>query len=147
MEVERLPIEILGKMMHESYRAFKKRTEEYPGLEIRLSPEQFGLLNAISCIKEDVNQNDLAKMTGKDKSAILRMIDTLEEKDLVRRVASVSDRRKKYLMVTKLGNRTIEQYIKLVKEMTLELQQDLTQEQIDTFRLVIDHLTNNAKKL
>ena len=89
----------------------------------------------------------MADMMGKDKSAILRLIDSLEEKDLVRRVADIKDRRKNYLMVTKLGYRVIEQYMKIADDMMVVIQEGLSQEEIDTYHRVVSHITNKAKKM
>ena len=84
---------------------------------------------------------------GKDKSAILRLIDTLEEIGLVRRVTDLNDRRKNCLMITKTGVRVLEQYMKIVYDVMADIQTGLTQSEIDTFYKVIIHLKNNAEKL
>jgi MarR family transcriptional regulator for hemolysin len=84
---------------------------------------------------------------GKDKSAILRLIDSLEEKELVRRVAALKDRRKNYLMVTKAGYRVIDQYMNIIAEMMQDIQQGLNQEEIDSFHKVVSHITSKAEKL
>ena len=134
-------------MMQEVFRLFKKRLEVAQNLEISLSPEQFGLLHAISTKENDVIQKDMAEMMGKDKSVILRLIDSLEEKELVRRVAALKDRRKNYLMVTKAGYRVIEQYMNIIAEMMQDIQQGLNQEEIDSFHKVVSHITSKAEKL
>lgn len=133
--------------MREVYRAFKKRSEEQVDQETRISPEQFGVLHSICVLEEDVIQQDLAEMMGKDKSAILRMIDNLEEKELVRRVSAVKDRRKNYLMVTKAGTRVIEQYKIIVAGLMKDIQEGLSPSQIDTFNQVISQIRVNAEKL
>lgn len=147
MEKQNLSLMELGRMMHEVFRLFKKRSENQQLDEIRISTEQFSLLHALSKKEEEVIQKDMAEMMGKDKSAILRMIDSLEEKGLVRRVAAMDDRRKNYLMVTKVGYRIIEQYMKIVFEMMADIQKGLTQEEIETFHKVVGHIRSNAEKL
>lgn len=142
-----LSIMDLGRMMHEIFRVFKKRIENQENDEVRLSPEQFSLLHALSLKEEEVIQKDMAEMMGKDKSAVLRIIDCLEEKGLVRRVAAIEDRRKNYLMVTKAGYRAINQYMNIVFEMMKDLREGLTQEDIDTFHQVVDQIRCNAIKL
>lgn len=137
----------MGKMMHEIYRLLKKRMEVQKYEDVRISIEQFSLLHAISKKEEDVIQKDMADMLGKDKSAILRLIDNLEEKELVRRVVDIKDRRKNYLMVTKTRYRIIEQYMKIVDDMMEELKQGLTQAEIAVFHKVVGHVRNNAVKL
>jgi MarR family transcriptional regulator for hemolysin len=146
-EQQNLSLPELGKMMQEVFRLFKKRLEVAQNLEISLSPEQFGLLHAISIKENDVIQKDMAEMMGKDKSAILRLIDSLEEKELVRRVAALKDRRKNYLMVTKAGYRVIDQYMNIIAEMMQDIQQGLNQEEIDSFHKVVSHITSKAEKL
>ncbi|MCK9220758.1 MAG: MarR family transcriptional regulator, partial [Bacteroidales bacterium] len=69
-------------------RAFMKRINEQGEEAIRITHEQFGFLYAISKNKNDVIQQDMAEFMKKDKSVILRTIDSLEEKNLIRRVVS-----------------------------------------------------------
>ncbi len=147
MESQSISLLELGKMMHEVFRVFKRRSEEQTQVEVKISTEQFGLLRAICIKEEDVIQKDMAEMMGKDKSAILRLIDSLEEKELVRRVVDLKDRRKNYLMVTKTGYRVIDQYMKIIQELMVEIQQGLPQSEIETFHKVIDHIKSNVKKL
>ena len=147
MKKQNLSLMELGKMMHEVFRVFKKRSEKQKHEEIKISTEQFGLLHSISIKEEDVIQKDMAEMMGKDKSAILRLIDSLEEKELVRRVVDIKDRRKNYLMVTKVGYRVKEQYMKIVYELLEEIQQGLTQSDIDTFHKVVNHIKSKVEKL
>ena len=136
---------IVNKMILEFFQALKKRTGEQT--EDRLTIDQFGLLYAISLEEDEVIQKDMAETMGKDKSAILRMIDTLEEKELVRRVVGRADRRKNNIMVTKKGERIIGQYLKIEFELTEELQQGLSKSELDTFYKVIEHIRNKAKQL
>lgn len=133
--------------MHEIFRVFKKRISGQEIEEIRITTEQFGLLHAIGQKEEEVIQKDMAEMMGKDKSAILRLIDSLEEKELVRRVVDKNDRRKNYLMVTKLGERVIKQYMKIVFGMLEEVEQGISENDLDTFRTVVGQLKSNAEKL
>jgi MarR family transcriptional regulator, transcriptional regulator for hemolysin len=136
---------IVGRMMHEMFRVLKKRTGEQA--EIMLTIEQFGLLHAIYMKEDDVIQQDMANMMGKDKSSILRIIDSLEEKELVRRVVDTNDRRKNYLMVTKKAERVIKQYLEIEFELMELLQKGLTSSDMNTFYKVISHIKSNAEKL
>jgi len=135
----------MGSMMREVIRLLKKRFIEQA--DIKLTTEQIGLLLVISMNKEEVIQQELACSMGKDKSAILRTIDMIEAKDLVKRVSDTADRRKKYLMITKKGERVIEQYLAIENELTILLQKGLTEEEIKTFYKVVDHIKANAKAM
>lgn len=136
---------IVGGMMKEIFRVLKKRTAEQA--ETSLTIDQFGLLYSISKEKEEVIQKQMAEIMGKDKSAILRMIDCLESRDLVRRVVDPNDRRKNNLMVSKKGERTIEQWLNIERELNKELLDGLEQSDIDAFFRVIDYMRNKAKDL
>lgn len=146
MNKQELPLGmVVGRMMHEMFRVLKKRTGEIA--ETKLTIEQFGLLYAINMKNEDVIQQDMANIMGKDKSAIYRVIDSLEEKELVRRVVDKNDRRKNFLMVTKKGEAVIEQYLEIEYKLIKELKEGLCKSDIDTFYSVVNHIRNKAEKL
>jgi MarR family transcriptional regulator for hemolysin len=138
---------LLGKMMREIFRVLKKRFEELNDEEIKISCEQFGLLQAIGLKEEDVIQKDMAEMMAKDKSSILRLIDSLEEKELIRRAVDNKDRRKNYLIVTKLGYQTIKRYTVIVDELILEIQQGINKSDTDTFLKVTNHIIMKTGEL
>lgn len=136
---------VVGKMMSELFRVLRKRTNEL--IEAKLTIDQFGLLYFIKKQESEVIQKDIAEIMGKDKSVILRMIDCMEEKELVRRVVDKDDRRKNRLMVTKKGERTIEQCLKIEQELSGELMEGLDQSDLDTFYKVINHIRDKAAQL
>lgn len=131
--------------MKEMFRVLKKRNAEQA--EANLTIEQFRLLYLISKEEDEVNQKQIADLMGKDESAILRMIDCLESRDLVRRVVDLNDRRKNHLMVSKKGDRAIEQWLNIERDLNKELLEGLEQADLDAFYKVIDHLQSKAKDL
>jgi MarR family transcriptional regulator, transcriptional regulator for hemolysin len=146
MKNENLTLIELGKLMREIFRVFKKRILEQKEDEIRITNEQFHLLHAINLKEDEVIQKDMAEMMGRDQSAILRLIDTLEEKELVRRVADKNDRRKNYLMVTKNGERVIQQYQEIGRKIMEDMQQGLSESDLKNFHRIVNHLKSNAEK-
>lgn len=136
---------ILGNMMHDVFKVLKIRTEA--GLTEKLSIHHLGLLLAISKNKHDVIQQDMAIKMGKDKSAILRLIDALEEKKLVSRVPDLEDRRKNKLILTEKGNEVIKEFLIIDKEVFGDLCVGLTNDEIKTFFKVIEKIKDNAQKL
>jgi len=138
---------LLGKMMREIFRVLKKRFDEVSDEDIKISTEQYGLLQSINIKEEDVIQKDMAEFMGKDKSAILRLIDSLEEKELIRRVVDTKDRRKNYLMVTKIGYRVLKQYTAIVDELMDEIQHGLNESDKDAFLKVVNHITIKTREL
>ncbi|MRT94421.1 MarR family winged helix-turn-helix transcriptional regulator [Ancylomarina sp. 16SWW S1-10-2] len=138
---------LLDKMNREIFRMLKKRFNGLNDEEITLSTDQYELLQAISLKEEDVIQKDMAEIMGKDKSAILRLIDSLEEKELIRRVVDNKDRRKNYLMITKIGYRVLKKYSKIIDKLIFDIQQGVSDSDKDTFLKVINHIRINVQKL
>ncbi|HNX86528.1 MAG TPA: winged helix DNA-binding protein [Bacteroidales bacterium] len=146
MDEKQIQILKLGRMMHGIFKLFKKRLESVDDLELRISPELFGILRMINAMKEEVIQKDISELLGKDKSAVLRMIDLLEEQELVRRVVDLKDRRKNCLMITKQGGRLLEQYQVIENELIEEMSDGLEREEIAVFNKVIDVITSRLNK-
>ncbi len=136
---------ILAPMMNEMFRALKRRTGSQT--DMKLTIEQFGFLFAIKEKNEEVIQKDMAEILGKDQSAILRTVDALQKKDLIRRVSDANDRRKNFLMVTKKGERVIEQYLKIEIQLNEELLDGLPDSDLDAFYKVVEHIKKRAETL
>ena len=146
MEQSNLPLGlVVGQMMHEMLRVLKKRDIEQA--EVILSVEQHAVLHILSKRESDVILKEMADAMGKDKSAILRIIDVLEKKELVRRAIDPKDRRKKYLMVTKKGEQVIGQFLEIEAKLRTELKEGLTKEDMRTFYKVVSHIKAKAKQM
>jgi DNA-binding MarR family transcriptional regulator len=145
MKEKGLPIGvIIGRMMGRMAKVFKRRLSEE---EITITLEQLGLLHAISENKEEVAQQDMADLMNKDKSAILRLIDSLEKKRLVVRTNDPQDRRKNVLVVTQQGKSTIAKSLEISKELNEKLVEGISQSDIDTFFSVAERIRSNAEKM
>jgi MarR family transcriptional regulator for hemolysin len=149
MKNQNTPLEIeLGRVILEDmFRAIRKCIKNQAEIKLKITREQFKLLNTISQNKEEVTQKDMADLIGKDKSTILRLIDSLESKELVRRVADTKDRRKNYLMVTKKGEELIKQYENIFSAIFEELQQGLNESELNIFYKVAAHIKSRAESL
>ena len=68
----------------------------FAGINKEITFEQMGVLYFISRNdgKKDMIQQDIAEIMDKNKSAVLRSIDILEQKSFVKRVPALGDRRK-----------------------------------------------------
>jgi len=146
MEQDNLPLGmVVGQMMQEMIRVLKKRDIEQA--EVILSMEQHAVLHILKKRESDVILKEMADAMGKDKSTIVRIIDVLEEKELVRRAVDPKDRRKKYLMVTKKGERVIDKFVKIEAELRTELKEGLTKEDKKTFFKVVSHIKAKAEQM
>jgi MarR family transcriptional regulator, transcriptional regulator for hemolysin len=146
MKNNKLPLGmVIVPMINEMFRALKRRTSKET--DVKLTIEQFGFLFAIEQKKDDVIQKEMAEIMGKDQSSILRTVDSLAKKELIRRVVDPNDRRKNFLMVTKRGEQVIEQYLKIELQLNEELTEGLSSSELSSFFKVIDHIKNKAKTL
>jgi DNA-binding MarR family transcriptional regulator len=109
-----------------------------------ISAEQFAILHFLNTNQELIQQ-DLADFTGKDKSAILRHIDFLEENKYVLRVADPTDRRKKNLIVTKRGAELHQAFSQIDLELGRELQAGISPEDLAVFFKVLAKIKANAQ--
>ena len=149
MKKQNTPLEIEPEriILEDMFHAIRKCIKNQAEIKLKITREQFKLLNAISQNKEEVIQKDMADLIGKDKSTILRLVDSLESKELVRRVADTKDRRKNYLMVTKKGEELIKQYENIFSAIFEELQQGLNESELNIFYKVAAHIKSRAESL
>lgn len=133
--------------MREIVRIFHRRAEEAPPGNIRLKADQFLILHYIVNCEDEVIQQDLAEWTGKDKSAVLRSIDSLEELGLMKRSCDPCDRRKNCLVLTENGHRIVEEYRMIMYELMKELFSDVSPEEVAVFFHVIRQVLAKAESL
>jgi MarR family transcriptional regulator for hemolysin len=146
MDDQKLPLGmIVGRMNREMFRVLRKRTNE--SSDIKLTILQFGLLHAINRNVEGVIQQEIADFMVQDKSSILHIIDSLEEQQLVKRVVDPLDRRKNCLIVTDLGKEIIKHYLRIEFKLIDELEQGLSESDMETFYKVVSTIQKNAEKL
>lgn len=97
----------VGKLRNKLHRLMKRRYACQA--EVEMTVEEYILLNMIRAKTDQILQN-IAIATGKNKSVILRMIDSLEQKGLAKRTVNPDDRRENLLSITDKGNRVVLQY-------------------------------------
>ena len=110
------------------------------GLEITI--EQWSVLYHLW--KEDcLSQQELGTRTFRDKASITRLIDNLEKLGLVTRVASTSDRRINLVCLTDAAKPLQEQTYHLANDTMNEALQNITREEIETVKTVLQKVYDN----
>lgn len=92
-------------------KAFTRGRLKEVGLD--LTPEMIQALYTLRK-KDDVNQQELAKLLHKDKASMTNLLDNLTKRGLVVRNENPEDRRNKIITLTKEGlklQKTIEQHV------------------------------------
>ena len=134
---------VMGKTLESLIRYVKVKLSSEA--EVRLTFDQSTLLFAIYQHDAEVIQKDMAEFMGKDKSAILRMIDSLEGKGMLKRVVDLSDRRKNQIVVTEKGEQTVKQFIDVETKINREILDGLTVGEVDAFYKVLAHIRNKVE--
>jgi MarR family transcriptional regulator for hemolysin len=103
----------------------------FASLTSEITFEQMGVLYIVSQSKnKEMIQQDIAEVSNKTKSAILKSIDILEKKGFVRRLSSVGDRRKNVIELTTAGKNIIKDMYDKFLEQDVTLKKGLTKEEM-----------------
>ncbi|MGZ3689937.1 MAG: MarR family winged helix-turn-helix transcriptional regulator [Pseudobdellovibrio sp.] len=98
-----------------------------------------GVLKVIE-VSGQISQIDLGEEMGIDKASMVKIIDHLEKKKCVERIASREDRRIKYIVVTKAGAKLLQNCHLLKTDVEKEFFRKLTPSEIETFKKIIHKL-------
>jgi MarR family transcriptional regulator for hemolysin len=109
--------------------------------------EQLIILKVIRDHNSSLVQQEIAEMMGKDKSVILRMVDALESEGFIHRVVDTNDRRRNILALTETGNELIERFMEIEEQVSIDLMEGLTEDELNTFYKVIEQIKTNSAKL
>lgn len=111
---------------------------------LALSPEQFHLLKIIAS-KDDAIQSELAEILQLDKSGVMRHIDQMEAKGFVQRINDVNDRRKKYIVITEMGEAELEKCKSVINELGDIIMWNISDAELLIFKQVLSKLKQNAE--
>ncbi|HJB73651.1 MULTISPECIES: MarR family winged helix-turn-helix transcriptional regulator [unclassified Barnesiella] len=134
----------VGKLRNKLHRLMKQRYAAEA--EVKLTVEEFILLNMIEAQTDQILQN-IAIATGKNKSVVMRMIDSLEEKGLAKRTVNPEDRRENLLSITDKGAEVVTQYQAIEKRLSNDLLEGIPADEVATFFRVVDLITQRANRL
>ncbi|MDR3251874.1 MAG: MarR family transcriptional regulator [Tannerella sp.] len=142
MTTKKLPVLMhIALTMKAIERAFRKDVQ---ALKLDLPSESFGIL-LIAYFQENSIQQEIAEMAHKDKSVVLRLIDTLENKGFIRRVTDGQDRRKNLIVTTDEGKKIAEAIVRRGKKLFGSLSSRIEKQDMATFVKVLLTLKNNAE--
>lgn len=109
---------------------------------ISLSKEQFIVLKHLDD-KDGRIQNDLAFITNRSKTALTRLIQTMEKKGYVSRSVSEKDMRINHVYLTALGKETWAKSYPLFLEVIHELQKGISNEDLENAKNVMKQIQAN----
>lgn len=134
----------IGKLRNKLHRLMKQRY--VAEANIKLTVEEFILLTMIRAKTDQILQN-IAIATGKNKSVVMRMIDSLEKKGLVKRTVNPEDRRENLLSTTDMGEQVVAEYHKIEKKLSYELLKGIPDEKVEVFFEVVEEISRRTNSL
>ena len=110
------------------------------GLDISL--DQWMVLGPIWQL-ESASQKELGEMCLKDKTNITRIINALEQKNLVVRVEDQIDHRIKRVVLTNAGKQLFFDVLPIMEKTREEVRKDISNKDIETFKVVLSKILEN----
>ena len=111
-----------------------------------LTRNQFIVLKIVNQ-RQGISQNELAFITERDKTSLTRLISTLDSKNMINRVTSADDRRKKTLFITEIGIKTLNSAWPRMNALEDEISKDITTEEFDNLINVLNKVQTNVLSL
>ena len=111
---------------------------------VNISTEQWSFL---ACLwqKDKVTQQALCTLTLKDKPSMTRLIDNLEKRNLVIRVADHNDRRINLIHLTDAGMTLQAKATEIVQKIASKTLNNITDEELNICRSVLKKIMTNLQ--
>ena len=133
----------LGMLIETALRMMTKRfvhNAYNSGVDISL--DQWQVLGPIWQLKSP-SQKELGEICLKDKASITRIVDSLEKKSLVVRIADQIDHRIKRVVLTNLGKQLFYDVLPIMEKTREEVRGDISEDQIIIFKNVLSKIIKN----
>mgnify|MGYP001479358816 CR=1 FL=1 len=133
----------MGMLVNSAHRAMTKRFVQNSmdsGLDISL--DQWMVLVPLWQL-ESASQKELGEMCLKDKTTITRIIDALEQKNLVVRIEDQIDHRIKRVVLTNAGKQLFLDVLPIMEKTREEVRGNIPKKDIDTFKSVLSKILEN----
>ncbi len=111
---------------------------------INITPEQFLVLD-ILWKEQSLSQQNIADIIQKDKNSVTKIIDSLEKKNLVRRVVDKNDRRINKIELTNDGSALEKVTTEVAINFMNDAIKDIDKQELDVFVNVMRKLKNNLE--
>ena len=112
-----------------------------------LTPDQFAALHALAERTDLITQAQLAAELAREKTVVLRQLDSLEKRGLLERVADPDDRRKRGLALTEEGRRVHATAKIIVDRLMTELVGDMPAEELSGVIKRLDEIRAKTQSL
>ena len=122
----------------------RRLQKKFNAAGLNLTIEQWSVLYHL-WKQEGISQQELCNATFHDKPSITRLVDNLEKQNLVRRVASDTDRRINLIYLTKQAQKLQEESMTLAEETLNEALETVPADKVDVCKEVLQIVYDNLK--
>ncbi len=127
-------------LVHCRFKVYMSTFFQNQGFDI--TPEQFLVLDTLW--DDGVqSQQEIAIKLSKDKNSVTKLIDALEKKNYVQRVAYKQDRRLNLIHITESGQKIKDKVTEIALEATNSIIRDIPIQDLDTFIKVLTKMSDN----
>ena len=132
----------IGFLLNRASRTVKfKLLEAFKEKGIDISGEQWQLLVHL-WDKDGQKQQELADLMHKDKTTMVRLINSVEAKNLVTRIPSELDQRTKHIYLTSIGKKLKEEIIPIVNSIFGEIEAKINKKDFQTTKKVLKEINS-----
>ena len=137
----------LGMLIGQIHRLSTKRfvqNSHMHGLEISL--DQWLVLGPV-WKNDGISQKEISEYCGKDKTSVTKIIDTLEKKNLVVRVADQLDHRVKRVVLSQKGRELFLSALPVMAQTRDELRSGISDKEIEALKSILSKIYKNLKDI
>ncbi len=134
----------IGVLLNLVHNRFKQHfTALFQEKGYNITPEQFLVMDALWNNGAKMSQQQIADTIIKDKNSVVKLIDGLEKKELVKRVANVDDRRQNLIELTPIGKEIEESVKEIAMNVVSTITKDIQEQELRTYVNVLTKMARN----
>jgi DNA-binding MarR family transcriptional regulator len=99
-----------------------------------------GIMRILHDGGDEITQNQLSDEVGLDKATMVKVVDHLENRGLVKRAQSQKDRRANFITLTEKGKKVLLKAVKVSDDVESSFFDKLTAQEVKTLRALISRL-------
>ena len=147
MSQERIRIGVKRHLLlSKAYKASIYRfLENISELEIDITFDEWMILGPIWNL-EGASQKECGAISTKDKTAVTRIINSLEGKNLVVRVSDQIDKRVKRIILTRKGEKLCDDILPIIEKTRFQMNNDISESELKTLDAVLMKLIENHER-
>ena len=134
----------IGVLLNLVHNRFKQHfTTLFQEKGYNITPEQFLVMDTLWNNGAKMSQQQIADTIIKDKNSVVKLIDGLEKKELVKRVANVDDRRQNLIELTPIGKEIENDVKEIAINIVAAITKNIPEDELLTYVNVLTKMARN----